>query len=90
MDEDINSNGWGMKKITDVDNAEDFVNIFQTFYQITGRLPFSNGLLVIPDSDSTPGEDRINMKSLCNMYVYRHQFSRACFIAIFGDTSILP
>lgn len=68
MDEDINSNGWGMKKITDVDNAEDFVNIFQTFYQITGRLPFSNGLLVIPDSDSTPGEDRINMKSLCNMF----------------------
>ena len=70
MDEDINSNGWGMKKITDVDNAEDFVNIFQTFYQITGRLPFSNGLLVIPDSDSTLGEDRINMKSLCNMFTY--------------------
>ena len=68
MDEDINSNGWGIKKITDVDNAEDFVNIFQTFYQITGHLPLSNGLLVIPDGNSLPGENRVNMKSLYNMF----------------------
>ena len=68
MDEDINSNGWGIKNTTDVDNAEDFVNIFQTFYQITGRLPLSNGLLVIPDGDSPPGEVRVNMKSLYNMF----------------------
>ena len=68
MDEDINSNGWGIKNTTDVDNAEDFVNIFQTFYQITGRLPLSTGLLVIPDGDSPPGEVRVNMKSLYNMF----------------------
>ena len=64
MDEDIKSNGWGIKKITDVNNAEDFISIFQTFYQLTGCLPLSNGLLVIPDGDPPPGEDRINMKSL--------------------------
>ena len=68
MDEDIKSNGWGIKKITDVDNAEDFINIFQTFYQLTGRLPLSNGLLVIPDGDPPLGEDRVNMKSLYNMF----------------------
>ena len=59
IDEDIKSNGWGIKKITDVDNAEDFINIFQTFYQLTGRLPLSNGLLVIPDGDPPLGEDRV-------------------------------
>ena len=42
MDEDINSNGWEIKKTTDVDNAEDFINIFQTFCQITGRFTISN------------------------------------------------
>ena len=68
MDEDIKSNGWGIKKITDVNNAEDFISIFQTFYQLTGRLPLSNGLLVIPDGDPPPGEDRINMKSLYDMF----------------------
>ena len=68
IDEDIKSNGWGIKKITDVDNAEDFINIFQTFYQLTGRLPLSNGLLVIPDGDPPLGEDRVNMKSLYNMF----------------------
>ena len=64
MDEDIKSNGWGIKKITDSNNAENFISIFQTFYQLTDRLPFSNDLLVIPDGDPPPGEDRINMKSL--------------------------
>ena len=68
MDKDIKSNGWGIKKITDVNNAEDFTTIFQTFYQLTGRLPLSNGLLVIPDDDSPSGDDRINMKSLYNMF----------------------
>ena len=44
------------------------MTIFQTFYQLMGRLPLSNGLLVIPDGDSPPGEDRVNMKSLYEMF----------------------
>ena len=32
MDENINSNGWGIKKITDVENSLDLINIFQTFH----------------------------------------------------------
>ena len=61
MDEHIKSNRWGIKKITDVENSLDLINIFQTFYQITGRLPLSNGLLVVPDGDPPPGEDRVNI-----------------------------
>ena len=68
MDNNIKANGWGIKKITDVNNAEDFMTIFQTFYQLTGCYPLSNGLLVIPDSDPPLGEDRVNMKSLYEMF----------------------
>ena len=68
MDEDIKANGWRIKKITDVNNAEDFITIFQNFYQLTGRLPLYNGLLVIPDGDPPPGEHRVDMKSLYEMF----------------------
>lgn len=68
MDEDIRANGWGIKEITDAQNAEDFTTIFQTFYQLMGRLTLSNGLLVIPDGDPPPGEERVNMKSLYDMF----------------------
>ena len=44
------------------------MTIFQIFYQLTGRLPLSNGLLVIPDGDPPPGEDRVNMKRLYEMF----------------------
>ena len=37
----------GNKKITDVENSLDLINIFQTFYLISGRLPLSNGLLAV-------------------------------------------
>ena len=60
------------KKITDVDNAKDFMKIFQIFYQLIGRLPLSNGLLVIPDGDAPPGEDRVNMKSLYEMFKHKN------------------
>ena len=68
MDDDIKSNGWGVKNIKDVENSLDLLNIFQTFYQITGCLPLSNGLLVVPDGEAPPGEDRVNMKSLYDMF----------------------
>ena len=44
MHNDIRANRWGIKKITDVNDAEDFMTIFQTFYQLNGRLPLSNSL----------------------------------------------
>ena len=62
-DEDIKINGLEIKTITDVENSLDLINIFQTFYQITGRLPLSDGLLVVPDCEPPPGEYRVNMNS---------------------------
>ena len=68
IDNDIKANGWGIKKITDVNDAEGFMTIFQTFYQITGRLPLSNGLLIYPDGEAPPGADRVNMKNLYELF----------------------
>ena len=62
----------GNKEITDVENSLNLVKIFKTFYQLTGRLPLSNELLVVPDGDPPPGEDSANMKSL---YMSRHTSS---------------
>ena len=41
MDDDIKANGWGIKKVTDVNNVEDFIAIFQNLDQLTGRRPLS-------------------------------------------------
>ena len=51
---------------------EDFIAIFQNFYQLTGRLPLSNELLVVPDGDAPPGEDRVNMKIFYEMFRYKN------------------
>ena len=57
----------------DVENSLELMNIFQTFYHTTGRLLLTNGLLIIPDGDVPEGEDRVNMKSLYDMF--RHMYS---------------
>ena len=44
------------------------MNKFQTFYSLNGRLPLSNGLLVVPDGDAPPGENKVNMKQLYELF----------------------
>ena len=39
------------------------LNIFQDFYNATGRLPTFNELLIVPNGDAQPGE-KVNMKQL--------------------------
>ena len=43
------------------------MKIFQDFYSMTGRLPLSNSLLVLPDGDAPPDEKR-NMKKLYDLF----------------------
>ena len=73
MDDDIKSIGWGVKNISDIENSLELMNIFQTFDHTTGRLPLTNGLLIVPGGDAPEGEDRVNMKSLYDMF--RHTCS---------------
>ena len=46
MDDDIKTNGWGINKITEIEDSFELLKIFQDFYSITGRLPLSNELLI--------------------------------------------
>ena len=57
IDDDIKSNSWGVKNVLAINNYLELLNIFQTFYYTIGRLPLTNGLLVVPDGDAPPGEN---------------------------------
>ena len=67
FDEDISANGWGIKEISEVSNAQELLKIFQDFYSLTGRLPLSNSLLVVPDGDAPP-EEKLNMRQLYDLF----------------------
>ena len=67
FDVDISANGWGIKKISEVSDAQERLKIFQDFYTLTGRLPLSNSLLVVPDRDAPP-EEKLNMRHLYDLF----------------------
>ena len=68
IDEDIKINDWGIQKVLEVKDSMKLLNIFQDFYTATGRLPTFNGLLVVPDGEAPPGENKINMKQLYDLF----------------------
>ena len=67
MNKDIAANGWCVEKISEVTDSEEMLKIFQDFYSLTGRLPLSNSLLVVPDGDAPPDE-KLNMKQLYDLF----------------------
>ena len=81
IDNDIKSSGCGIRNILDIENSLELLNIFQTFYHTSGRFPLSNGLLIVPDGDARAGEDKVNMKSLYDMF--RHTYSHGLVSVIF-------
>ena len=81
IDDDIKSSGLGIRNILDIENSLELLNIFQTFYQTSGRFPLSKGLLIVPDGDVPAGEDKANMKSLYDMF--RHTNSHGLVSVIF-------
>ena len=52
----------------DIENSLELLNIFQTFYYTTGRLPLANGRLIVPDGDVPEGDDRVNIKCLYDIF----------------------
>ena len=67
MDDDIKGNGWGIKKLNEIKDSYELVKIFQDFYALTGRLPLSNSLLVVPDGDA-PSDEKVNLRKLHDLY----------------------
>ena len=68
MDDDIKSNGWGVKSLLEVENAFDFLRVFQMFYHFNGRFSLTNGLLVIPDEETPEGSKKVSLKDLYEMF----------------------
>ena len=64
IEEDMKINGWGtVENIRSIKDSMRLLNIFQDFYNATGRLPTFNELLIVPNGDAKPGE-KVNMKQL--------------------------
>ena len=42
--------------------------VFSYFYYLNGRLPLTNGLLVVPDDEVPDGKQKINLKHLYEMF----------------------
>ena len=61
------TNGLGIEKISEVSDSQEMLKIFQDFYSLTGRLPLSNSLLVVPDGDAPP-EEKLNMRHLYDLF----------------------
>ena len=47
-----------------MDNSVELLSTFQLFYHKNGRLPLTNGLIIVPDGDVSEGEEKINFKNL--------------------------
>ena len=69
LDDYIKSNGWGfINNIPEMENSVE--STFHLFYHKNGRLLLTNGLIIVPDSDVPEGEEKINFKSLYEMFRY--------------------
>ena len=69
IDADMRINGWwSLEKISEIQDSMRMLNLFQDFYTATGRLPTFNGLLVVPDGDAKPGENKVNTKQLYDLF----------------------
>ena len=69
IEEDMKVNGWGtVEKISEINDSIRMLNLFQDFYTSTGRLPAFNGLLVVPDGDTSENSNKVNMKNLYDLF----------------------
>ena len=89
LDEDLKTNGWGAKTLLEIENSFELSSIFQLIYYLNGRLPLTNGLLVVPDSETPDGKEKINLKNLHEMFKDSPQFLGALGI-FFGLNISVP
>ena len=84
--DDIKTNEWGVINLLEIDNALELLSTFQLFNHNNGRLPLTNGLLIVPDGDVPGGEDKINLKNLYEMFRYTksHGLVSMQFLGVLG------
>ena len=79
-------NGWGVINLLEIDNTLELLSTFQLFYRNNGRLPLTNGLLVVPDGEAPEGKEKITLKSFYEMFRYTksHGLVSMQFLGVFG------
>ena len=58
----MKTNGWGVINLLEIDNTLKLLSTFQLFYHNNGRLPLTNGLLIVPDSEVPEGKEKLILK----------------------------
>ena len=58
----------GAINLLEIQNSIELLSIMQLFYYLNGRLPLTNGLLIVPDGEVPDGEEKINLKNLYEMF----------------------
>ena len=48
-----------MQSITEIQDVHHLLNIFQMFYYLNERLPYTNGLMIVPDGEKPEGMEKI-------------------------------
>ena len=61
LDDDLKVNGYGAKCLLEIENACEMLTTFQMFYYFNGKLPLTNGLLIVPDGEATEGTEKIKL-----------------------------
>ena len=64
----------------------ELLSTLKLFYHDNGRLPLTNGLLIVPDSEVPEGEEKTNFKNLYEMFQYTksHGLVSMQFLGVLG------
>ena len=64
----------------------EMLTTFQMFYYFNGRLPLSNGLLILPDGETPEGTEKINLNLFCEMFkeTNSHSLVSIQFLSVLG------
>ena len=68
LDSELKANAWGVQSITEIQDVHHLLTIFQMFYYLNGRLPFTNGLIIVPDGEVPETMQKIKPKNLYRMF----------------------
>ena len=60
--------GGGAINLLEIQNSIELLSIMQLFYYLNGRLPLTNELLIVPDSEVPDWEEKINQKNIYEMF----------------------
>ena len=65
--DDLKGNGWGVRSLLEIENANELLTAFQMICYLNGILSLTNGLLIVPDEEVPEGTEKINLKILYEM-----------------------